>query len=214
MNFDGLILDVDGTIWNTTGIVADAWNKTIDEYYPQVPHVTAEILKGQFGKTMDVIADNLFGVLSAEDKKVLMEKCCQNEQKALLANTTDITYEGVLSTIEALHKTIPLFIVSNCQSGYIELVMEKNNITHLIKDIECFGNTRLSKSENISLIVKRNGLKAPVYVGDTQGDFDACKKAGVPFIWAAYGFGRPETEDYFAKLERFADLPALLQKNA
>ena len=88
--------------------------------------------------------------------------------------------------------------------------MEKNKITKLIKDIECFGNTRLTKDENIHLIVKRNGLKNPVYVGDTQGDFDACKKAGVPFIWAAYGFGRPETDDYYAKLERFADLPNLL----
>lgn len=210
MNFDGLILDVDGTIWNTTGIVAEAWNKTIDEYFPQVAHVTADILKGQFGKTMDVIADNLFSVLSEDDKKSLMVKCCHNEQKAILANDTDITYEGVLKTIEKLYKRIPLFIVSNCQSGYIELVMEKNNITHLIKDIECFGNTRLSKSENISLLVKRNGLKAPVYVGDTQGDFEACKQAGVPFIWAAYGFGHPETDDYFAKINSFTELEALL----
>ena len=85
--FDGLILDVDGTIWNTTGIVAEAWNKTIDDSFPQVPHVTADILKGQFGKTMDVIADNLFGVLSEADKKELMKKCCVGEQKALLENT-------------------------------------------------------------------------------------------------------------------------------
>ena len=42
-NFDGLILDVDGTIWNTTGIVAQAWNKVIDENFPQVNHVSAEI---------------------------------------------------------------------------------------------------------------------------------------------------------------------------
>ena len=55
MKIDSIILDVDGTIWNTTGIVAEAWNKVIDENFPQVPHVTAEILKGQFGKTMDVI---------------------------------------------------------------------------------------------------------------------------------------------------------------
>lgn len=60
MKFDGIILDVDGTIWNTTEIVAQAWNRAIDESFPQVPHVTADILKGQFGKTMDVIGNNLF----------------------------------------------------------------------------------------------------------------------------------------------------------
>ena len=75
MKIDSIILDVDGTIWNTTDIVAEAWNRAIDRLFPQVPHVTGTILKGQFGKTMNVIADNLFGVLSAEDKKVLMEKC-------------------------------------------------------------------------------------------------------------------------------------------
>ncbi len=208
--FDGLILDVDGTIWNTTGIVAQAWNKVIDENFPQVKHVTAEILKGQFGKTMDVIADNLFSVLNSEEKKSLMEKCCVGEQAALNENQKDIAYEGVLEGLARLAKRIPLFIVSNCQSGYIELVMEKNKITSLIKDFECFGTTGLGKDENIRLIVQRNGLKNPVYVGDTQGDFDACKKAGVPFIWAAYGFGRPETEDYFAKINKFTELEELL----
>ena len=209
-NFDGLILDVDGTIWNTTGIVAQAWNKVIDESFPQVAHVSAEILKGQFGKTMDVIADNLFGNLNAEEKKSLMEKCCIGEQAALNENQKDIAYEGVIETLKRLSQQIPLFIVSNCQSGYIELVIEKNKIKSLIKDFECFGNTGLGKDENIRLIMQRNGLKNPVYVGDTQGDFDACKKAGVPFIWAAYGFGRPETEDYFAKINKFTELEELL----
>ena len=210
MRFDGLILDVDGTIWNTTGIVAEAWNKTIDTFFPQVPHVNAEILKGQFGKTMDVIADNLFGVLSAEDKKILMEKCCIYEQKALLENTKNITYEGVIETLKKLSSIIPIFIVSNCQSGYIELVIEKNKITPIIKDFECFGNTGKSKAENIKLIASRNGLKAPVYVGDTQGDYEACKEAEVPFIWAAYGFGKPEDNNYYAKLDSFTQLESLL----
>ena len=210
MRFDGLILDVDGTIWNTTGIVAEAWNKTIDTFFPQVPHVNAEILKGQFGKTMDVIADNLFGVLSAEDKKILMEKCCIYEQKALLDNTKNITYEGVIETLKKLSSIIPIFIVSNCQSGYIELVIEKNKITPLIKDFECFGNTGKSKAENIKLVACRNGLKSPVYVGDTQGDYEACKEAGVPFIWAAYGFGKPEDNNYYAKLDSFTQLESLL----
>lgn len=60
MKFEEIFLDVDGTIWNTTEIIAQAWNKAIDEVFPQVPHVTADILKGQFGKTMYVIGNNLF----------------------------------------------------------------------------------------------------------------------------------------------------------
>ena len=210
MKFDSLILDVDGTIWNTTGIVAKAWNLAFDNYFPQVPHVTAEILKGQFGKPMDVIADNLFPMLEKEEKDILMKKCCQMEQKALLENTENITYDGVIDSIKRISKKIPVFIVSNCQSGYIELVIKKNGITDFIKDFECFGNNGFSKGQNICLIAERNSLKSPLYVGDTQGDYEACKEAGVPFVWAAYGFGRPEDEKYFSKIEEFAQLESLL----
>ena len=210
MKFDSLILDVDGTIWNTTGIVAKAWNLAFDNYFPQVPHVTAEILKGQFGKPMDVIADNLFPMLEKEEKDILMKKCCQMEQKALLENTENITYDGVIDSIKRISKKLPVFIVSNCQSGYIELVIKKNGITDFIKDFECFGNNGFSKGQNIRLIAERNSLKSPLYVGDTQGDYEACKEAGVPFVWAAYGFGRPEDEKYFSKIEEFAQLESLL----
>ena len=210
MKFDGLILDVDGTIWDTTEVVAEAWNMAFDDNFPEVPHVNSEILKGQFGKPMDVIADNLFSMLEPEDKKNLMEKCCKYEQAAILENTRNITFDGVIDTIRNISKVIPVFIVSNCQNGYIELVMEKNKITDLITDFECFGNNGNSKGKNIKLIAERNNLKCPVYVGDTQGDYEACKEAGLSFIWAAYGFGKPSDEKYYGKINSFTELEKLL----
>ena len=38
-------------------------------------------------------------------------------------------------------------------------------------------------------MLERNGIDRAVYVGDTQGDYDAAMEAGIPFIHAAYGFG-------------------------
>ena len=35
----------------------------------------------------------------------------------------------------------------------------------------------------------RNKIRKAVYVGDTQGDADACREAGIPMIYASYGFG-------------------------
>ena len=206
MKYDSIILDVDGTIWDTTPIVAKAWNKAINELFPQVPHVSADILKGQFGKTMDVIGRNLFGVLNDKGQETLLARCCEEEQRALDLNEEDIAYEGVVQTIRELAGKIPLFIVSNCQAGYIELVMKKNRIEDCITDFECFGNNGLPKDKNIRLLVERNGLKAPVYVGDTQGDLEACKLAGVPFIWAEYGFGKVDETEIEGKISRFKDL--------
>lgn len=206
MKYDSIILDVDGTIWNTTPIVAKAWNKAIDKLFPQVAPVTADILKGQFGKTMDVIGQNLFGGLEPEEQKKLLDQCCVEEQLALEQNEEDITYEGVVETIRALAANLPLFIVSNCQAGYIELVIKKLGIEDYITDFECFGNNGLTKDKNIKLVVERNKLKNPVYVGDTQGDLEACKLAGVPFIWAEYGFGKVQSDEISGRIKSFTNL--------
>ena len=80
-----------------------------------------------------------------------------------------------------------------------------------VRDFECIGRTGKPKSENIRLIIERNGLKAPVYVGDTQWDFDAATAAGVPFIFAAYGFGHVENTPRIAAP---AELPALVENGA
>ena len=207
MKYDSIILDVDGTIWNTTPIVAKAWNKAIDELFPQVPRVTSDILKGQFGKTMDVIGRNLFGELNDQDQKTLLDRCCVEEQIALEQNEEDIAYEGVVQTIRELAAKVPIFIVSNCQAGYIELVIKKNGIADCITDFECYGNNGLPKNKNIRVVMERNSLKNPVYVGDTQGDLEACKLAGIPFIWVEYGFGKVQG---CCSVKRFGELLSVL----
>ena len=86
-------------------------------------------------------------------------------------------------------------MVSNCQSGYIELFLKKNQLEQYVLDTECYGDTKKSKGENIRLVIERNHLQNCVYVGDTKGDCEAAKAAGIPFIFAAYGFGNVGTFD-------------------
>ncbi len=202
--YDGIILDIDGTIWNTTGIVAVAWNKAIDDSKTGAKKINAQDLQREFGKTMDVIADDLWPNLSKSQKEILLSNCCTEEHVALKNNTLDITYPTVVETIKELSAASNFFVVSNCQDGYIQLMLEKTGLEDYVKDFECFGRTGKGKAENIQMLVQRNQLTSPVYVGDIQGDCDACRQAGVPFIWAAYGFGN--VSDYVAKLEKFSDL--------
>ena len=208
--FDGIIFDIDGTIWDTTEVVAQAWNAAIDKNFPQVSHVTANELKNQFGKTMDEIAQNLFHCLSKENQSILIEECCIAEQDFLHKSDKNLTYNGIIEVIQQLSKNYPIFIVSNCQSGYIPVVLEKNKLHAYIKDCECFGGTGLGKAENISLIIKRNNLQNPVYIGDTLGDFNACQKTNVPFIWAKYGFGHVDETQCYATIENPSDLLSIL----
>ncbi|MCK9171506.1 MAG: HAD-IA family hydrolase [Treponema sp.] len=207
MKFDGVILDIDGTIWNTTEIVAAAWNKAIKSCHYNT-EVTADILKKEFGKTMEIIADDLFPFINSSEKKLLFKKCYEEEQRALRKNTKKIEYAGVFETIKKSAATHRIFIVSNCQKGYIELVMDKIGITSFISDYECFGNTGKGKCFNMLDVIRRNSIANPVYIGDTQGDSDACKEAGVPFIWASYGFGKPDS--YYAAVKSFSDIEYLI----
>ena len=204
---DGLIFDVDGTIWNSTGIVAQAWNAAIKEAGADADEVTAEILKGQFGKMMNVIGDNLFPrVPEGKERENLLRLCEAKEEKALAENERDISYPGLKETMKKLSEIpgLKLFIVSNCQSGYIELVMEKTGIAEYITDFICYGDNKLPKNENIKIIVERNGLKDPYYVGDIDGDRIASEAAGVHFIHAAYGFGA--VEKYAYKVDDITEL--------
>ena len=206
---DGIILDIDGTLWNTTGVVAKAWNKAIADCGFDAAQVNASGLQKEFGKPMNVIADDLWPALTQEQKDLLMKQCCVREQEALKENHEDISYPAVRDTIKALAQKFRLYIVSNCQSGYIELTMEKNKIADFISDHECYGDTGLGKADNLRLLVQRNAIKAPVYVGDTQGDADACREAGVKFVWAGYGFG--SVQEFAAKVDRFDQLLDLFQ---
>ena len=220
------ILDIDGTLWDSTGVVAVGWNRALKE--AAVPEldglvITADSLKKEFGKPMDVIADDLFGNIDPIKKAELLKLCCKYEHEAIVDNTKDITFPGVRETLHALAGSADgrekcdkcarcercgLYIVSNCQDGYIELVMEKNGITDIISDYECFGRTGLQKDENIRLVIERNKLENVMYVGDTAGDFEASKKAGVPFVFASYGFGSVTGADY--EIKEFADLLKLV----
>jgi phosphoglycolate phosphatase len=207
-NYDSLILDVDGTLWDSTGIVAEAWTKAIKEEGGMELEITADRLKKLFGKTMDVIADLLLPEVESQRRYQIMDACCAQEHQALKENLCNICYSGVISTIKEISKRKPVFIVSNCQSGYIELFLEKTNLGDYVTDIECFGNTGKTKGENIHMLVERNELKKPVYVGDTLGDFEAAKAAGIPFIFAEYGFG--QVEDAEISIKEFEELKELL----
>lgn len=184
-----IIFDVDGTLWDTTEIVAQAWNKAIKEAGQTTAVVSADVLKREFGKTMKTIADDLFYDVDEAAKETLLGKCCSYEHEALAKNADDLLYPDVAETIKQLAEKHCLFIVSNCQSGYIELFLKKSGIEPYITDWECFGNNGNEKGENILLLMQRNNITDAVYVGDTQGDFDAARRARISFVFAKYGFG-------------------------
>ena len=113
-------------------------------------------------------------------------------------------------TISAKHTKIEnhrLFIVSNSQRGYPELCIRKLGLGSCITACLCFGDTGTSKGKTIRALMQRHNIRSCAYIGDTQGDYEATLEAGIPFIWASYGFGVPE--GYGARIDRISDLLTL-----
>ena len=111
---------------------------------------------------------------------------------------------------QKLSKKLPLFIVSNCQAGYIEAFLKVTDLGKYVTDFENPGRTGKPKADNIRLVIERNNLDKAFYVGDTQGDYDATMAAGIPFIFAAYGFGNIDGDE--EEIQGLNELPDLIDK--
>ncbi len=210
--FDSIIFDLDGTLWDSTNEVAIAFNKVLGEKYPYVTdEVTTERLQKLFGKPLDEIAVKLFQSVPEDHAIQIMKECCTYECEYLAKHGAAL-YVGLEEALQELSKKYRLFIVSNCQDGYIECFFEANpQLEQYFTDYECPGRTGKFKADNIKIVVERNQLKAPVYVGDTEGDAMASKEAGVPFIFARYGFGH--VEEYYDVIDSPKELINKLSTN-
>ena len=164
---------------------------------------------GVMGLTMDKLADIIFSEYPKEERMYLLEQCGNNENSYLRRHGGEL-YPDLEKTLIRLKEKYPLYIVSNCQSGYIEAFLEHYGFGKYFEDIECYGNNLKVKGDNIALIMERNGLDKAWYVGDIQGDHDSAVQAGAGFIHAKYGFGT--IKETVPELERFSDLPELMER--
>lgn len=191
---DSIIFDVDGTLWDSTDVVAKAWTDYLRQKEQIDLTITAGQLKTLFGKPLAEIAALVFPKYPENEQLRLIDGCCEAEH-ALLHITGAPLYEDLEKALQILSAQYPLYIVSNSQCGYIELFLAKTGFAKYFHGHLCNGDTGLDKGSNIRQIADQNGLKDPVYVGDTMGDFEACRKAGVPFVLAEYGFGEVSEPD-------------------
>lgn len=205
--FDGILFDLDGTLWNSAAEVTISWNLALKRFGDIRPPFTDEEIQGNMGLTLPDIAARVLPGESRQRQLEIIEACCAEENDYLTIHGAPV-YPTV-EELAALAARYPLFVVSNCQSGYIEAFYAGTGLGGYFKDFESAGHTGLPKWDNIALVVERHGLKHPVYVGDTDWDRQAAQRAGVPFIHAAYGFGQVEG---VPAVSAFGELPELLEK--
>ncbi len=186
---ENIIFDLDGTLWDPMEMSVKAWHTVLNGATYIKDPITEGDITGILGMQHNLVGEKLFPYLSKELRDQVMDSCFKEEVHRIKEFGATL-YPGLEDTLKSLYGKYGLYIVSNCQAGYIEAFYEFHGLDHYFRDFECSGNTGKSKAENIALLMKRNNLKNSLYIGDTLGDYIAAEANTIPFIFADYGFGK------------------------
>lgn len=206
----GILFDLDGTLWDSSREVAASWKEALEKRPDIDKEISIEMVQAVMGKSMYDIADILFGEYQLDVRRQLLSYCCQEENEYIRRHGGRLL-PGLEETLKQLKEMgYHLFIVSNCQVGYIEAFLDFHKLGSYFDDYESFGGTGREKGYNIRLVTERNHLQRAVYVGDTQGDYLSAKESGLPFIHARTGYGTVEAEVPF--INKLPELPQMVEQ--
>lgn len=204
----GILFDLDGTLWDSSLEVTEAWNQCLREE-GRAEQFTLADMHRFMGRTLENIAAMMFPQ-EPESEQLRLIRLCTEKEHRYLKHHAPALYPGERAVLEELAERYALGIVSNSQDGYIQIYLQQCGFSSLFCDFECAGHTGKGKGENIRLTAQRQGFSECIYVGDTQGDCDAAREAGALFVHAAYGFGTVDSSD--AVLQELQQLPPIAER--
>lgn len=205
----GILFDLDGTLWDSSKEVAESWLLAAEGYPALKKKLTVENIQAVMGKPMNEIEEILFVDVPEKQRKEVLAHCMKVENEYIEAHGGKL-FEGLREVLTKLKREYHLYIVSNCQKGYIEAFLKYHKLGEYFDDYECFGATKKPKGDNIKLVIGRNKLEKAVYLGDTQGDFEATVSAGLPFIHARMGYGKVEADVPY--IHKLGELPEMVSR--
>lgn len=201
--YDSLIFDMDGTLWDAVDSYRKIWDKTLAETGAGLTISRQELLD-----CMGLpIAEIFRRIVSAPvDATEFLTRLDCNERK-MMPLLGGILYPGVTDGIPRLASKYRLFMVSNCGAEGLHNFLTYTKLSPYIEGTLTYGETGKEKPENIKTLVSRHKLNAPIYIGDTQGDCNSAHSAGIPMVYAAYGFGKCHDAEY--EVDNFYQLTEL-----
>ena len=183
----GIIFDLDGTLWDATEQMLPAWNRVMARYSDREPMTLPE-LRSYMGKTVEEIAAAALPALP-EEQRVEVFNRCSIEELPWLREHPGTLYPDVPQVLRTLCKRYPLYIVSNCQDGYIQTFLEVSGLGDCFADFTCSGMTGHGKGENLKMMSKSTDQR-PLYIGDTRATATPASSRGFPSSTPPTAWGR------------------------
>ncbi len=188
MNYDALIFDIDGTLWNASATSAKGWNMGLAKLGID-KKVSAEQISMVAGLPYEECIDTLFPGLKESHSELL--NTLDNSETEAIQSEGGQFFDGVIEGITGLANHYQIFLVSNCQEWYLDLFLDFSGLKHVLSGTDCNGISGLPKNEMLLRMKRDYALNNPVYIGDTAGDEEAAERANIDFIFVSWGFGKP-----------------------
>ena len=175
-----ILFDIDGTLWDAVPRMQASWNTVLKSRPESAGRaLTLEETYSLMGHTGEEIAAYTLPRLPGDLRMEIMGEAFAREHEDL-KTMPGIFYPGVGETMRKLSAAgYGIAIISNCQDGYIGIMLSHSDFQDCVIDSECSGRTGLPKGDNIRLLLERNHVSADdaVYVGDTAMDEAASRAA-------------------------------------
>ncbi|MGE8034458.1 HAD family hydrolase [Lysinibacillus sp. KCTC 33748] len=177
-----IIFDFDGTLADSTAVLASAWNTIAQKYkFKGIELKEIESLK----KLSIAERSKLFDFPMYKLPMILPQFYRLYRQ-----SLNDVhLYNGMKEVLMEIDKRgyKILIISSNSQENILEFL--KMNGIQCVSDVLC-SNRIFGKDKVIKKFLKDKSITPSevLYIGDEQRDIAACKKAGVPIIWVGWGY--------------------------
>ncbi|MEO8526037.1 MAG: HAD-IA family hydrolase [Caldimonas sp.] len=209
-----LSFDLDGTLVDTAGEIAEAANRTIEEFgLPRSPVAAITNLIGagtrelMLGLLRETAAEP--GADRAIDKEAVLRRFVHHY--AATAGTTSRPYPRALDAIERLRAAgVRLACVTNKEERYSKSVLAACGMQDVF-DLLIAGDSLAFKKPDgrvlAHVIATLGGAReSTAHVGDSRTDVDAARNAGVAAWAVPYGYNRGEPIESAHPDRLFSDL--------
>lgn len=208
MNHDGILFDLDGTLWEVMNETYHSANIVTKKY--NMDEIPLNKICSTFGFNSLETAKSYFPNLDIKTALKISAEISEVNIDYLQKNGGHL-YPHLEDTLKNLSYNYSLFIVSNSgHTQYIEAFLNSSGLSKYFKDYIAASALNLTKADAILKIKKDYDLKKAIYIGDTKKDLEATLVAKVPFIHARYGFCKNLDTKYY--IDSLKDLPDEIKK--
>jgi len=178
--YDAILFDLDGTIVDSTLAHAEAWARAMEELGKKVSPEEKKRYIELEGQTLEGIMKGLYGDVDPEFLKRLKEAKNRHFREMGDLIKVKIPWE----VFEALKKKYKVGVVTSASRDAAKWLLSLANVDDLLDVLITWEDVKEGKPspEGILKAMERIGTRRVLYVGDTEYDREAARRAGVDYM--------------------------------